>query len=1068
MSKRIIVFFAVLFIGLQAFAQTTVSGVVSDEKGETLVGVNIQIKGTSNGTMTDLDGKWSLNNVNAKTVLVFSSIGYTTEEITVGTQRNIKVTLKEDNNFLDEVVVVGYGTARKKDVSGAISSVNYGSNKDIVNLPNPNALSALSSKVAGFSYSPTSSASGDNTSTMTIRGKNVIPTGGAVSGQGVNAPLLVVDGVLSYDSIQSINTNDIESIDVLKDASAAAIYGSRAANGVIIITTKKGTSQKPKVSFNASVSLSDWSRRLKMVTDDETFLKNIFYTKVANDDRYKGKTFEGMYADLDDAAYDLFGGSSISFQAYEEEVKTDWIDEISRVGVGQKYDLNVSGKSQNVTYYVSGNYTRQQGIRLGDDFEKYNFLAKMDINITDWLTFGVKGNFLSAHSWGQVAKIQHATWMSPYSYVYCQIPGYEDWYNSHPAGGSGGSQASPLWGNAPGASYLWTDRSSYGTNVNGVAYAQVDFPFLKGLSYRITMQGQYNTGNTDVFTNPEYWVSTDNTGQMSDPSQFADQAQGTSSFSRSNSWTIDNILTYSKDFGKHHADVMAGYTREHYNSEGLSVGFQGFDTPTFLGVYNIDASYGENRTMSRGRTVSSSIGYLARANYNFANTYYATFNFRRDGYSAFAEGHKWGNFFGASAAWVLSNENFIKNLGVFDFLKLRLSWGQNGSRSVNPYQTLASVGGTYTWLDNKSAYGFKPNGIPNKSLTWATVEKYDLGIDFSVLNSRVNGSIDLYTGQTTNMIVQRSVPYITGFTAAYDNVGKVTNKGIEFTVNTININGNGKDSFRWESNLVFDSNANKLVELFGPDHDGNEADDITNATTYGYDSYVCLQVGRPIGAGYDYKFLGVFQSQDEIDNYKSSDGTVIMPNAKPGDYKFEDYNNDGKIDADDRHYVGSPDPLFTLNFGNTLSWKNFSLYFNFRWAQGDKNHFLWCNPNGHQSNFGSGAQLADSKPWTEKNHSTTVARYGYQNTLGYNFWENRSFLKLKDLSFSYTFDQNFIKKVGLSNARVYVAATDLFTITKWSGLDPENGGTIASNSASDKYGSNGTYKTVTFGVNLTF
>ena len=1068
MSKRIIMFFAVLLAGLQAFAQTSVNGVVYDEKGETLVGVNIQIKGTSNGTMTDLDGKWALNNVNAKTVLVFSSIGYTTEEVTVGTQNNIKITLKEDNNFLDEVVVVGYGTARKKDVSGAIASVNYGSNKDIVSLPNPNALSALSSKVAGFSYSPTSSAAGDNTSTMTIRGKNVIPTGGSVNGQGVNAPLLVIDGVLSYDSIQSVNTNDIESIDVLKDASAAAIYGSRAANGVIIITTKKGSSQKPKVSFNASVSLSDWSRRLKMVNDDETFLKNMFYTKAANDTRYEGKKFETYYSDLDDAAFDLFGGSSISFQAYEEEVKTDWIDEISRVGVGQKYDLNVSGKSQNVSYYVSGNYTRQQGIRLGDDFEKYNFLAKMDINITDWLTFGVKGNFLSAHSWGQVAKIQHATWMSPYSYVYCQLPGYEDWYNAYPAGGSGGSQASPLWGNAPGASYLWTDRSSYGTNINGVAYAQVDFPFLKGLSYRITLQGQYNTGNTDVFTNPEYWVSTNDSGQMDDPSQFADQAQGTSSFSRSNSWTMDNILTYGTDFGKHHVDVMAGYTREHYNSEGLSVGFQGFDTPTFLGVYGINASYGENRTMSRTRTISSSIGYLARANYNFANTYYATFNFRRDGYSAFAEGHKWGNFFGASAAWVLSNENFIKSLGVFDFLKLRLSWGQNGSRSVNPYQTLASVGGTYTWLDNQSAYGFAPSGIPNKSLTWATVEKYDIGLDFSVLGSRVNGSLDLYSGKTTNMIVQRSVPYITGFTAAYDNVGKVTNKGVEFTLNTVNINGNGKDSFRWESNFVFDSNANKLVELFGPDHNGDEADDITNATTYGYDSYVCLQVGRPIGAGYDYKLLGVFQSEDEIKNYKSSNGTVIQPDAKPGDYKFEDYNDDGKIDVNDRHYVGSPDPLFTLNFGNTLSWKNFSLYFNFRWAQGDKNHFLWCNPNGHQSNFGSGAQLADCHPWTEENHSTTLARYGYQNSLGYNFWENRSFLKLKDLSFSYTFDQNFIKKVGLSSARLYVAATDLFTITNWSGLDPENGGTIASNSASDKYGSNGTYKTVTFGVNLTF
>ena len=284
MGKRFItVMLALLFIGAQVFAQTAVSGKVTDQSGEPLVGVNVLVKGTTTGTMTDYDGNWSLNNLKQGAVLVFSSIGFASQEITVGSQRTINVQLKDDSAFLDEVVVVGYGTARKKDVSGAIASVNYGNDKNISALPNPNALSGLSSRVAGFSYAPTSTAGGDNTATMTIRGKNAIPTGGSISSsaQSVNQPLLVIDGVLCYGSINSINTADIQSIDVLKDASAAAIYGSRAANGVIIITTKHGTSEKPVVNFNASVSLSDWSRMPKMVNDKETFLKNRFYSQQA-------------------------------------------------------------------------------------------------------------------------------------------------------------------------------------------------------------------------------------------------------------------------------------------------------------------------------------------------------------------------------------------------------------------------------------------------------------------------------------------------------------------------------------------------------------------------------------------------------------------------------------------------------------------------------------------------------------------------------------------------------------------------------------------------------------------
>ena len=1070
MSKRFItVLLVFLALGAQAFAQSAVSGKVTDQSGEPLVGVNVLVKGTTNGTMTDLDGNYSLSNLRQGAVLVFSSIGYAAQEITVGNQRTVNVQLKDDAAFLDEVVVVGYGTARKKDVSGAIASVNYGNDSNISSLPNPNALAALSSKVAGLSYAPTTSAAGDNTSTMTIRGKNAIPTGGSMSAsaQSVNQPLLVIDGVLSYGSINSINTADIESIDVLKDASAAAIYGSRAANGVIIITTKSGTSDKPVVNFNASLSVSDWSRMPKMVSDKETFLKNRFYSQKGIENvNFKDKEWS-QYSNLDAAATDLL--SARELDAWRENKWVNWIEEISRKGVGQKYDVSVSGRAKNVNYYVSSDYTRQQGIRKGDDYEKAGAMGKVDINVTEWLKVGAKANYLWANSWGQTAKIQNAFWMTPLSFIYARQPGYESWYNSVPDG----STASPYWGAGENDSHLWTNRGTKSANLNGVAYAQIDVPFIPGLSYKITLQGQRNASYTDVFNRPEISVNTERTTDMDNPAQYNSSASGSSSTSNYAAWNIDQILTYSKDFGVHHMDYMLGYTRELTNSNGLSIGFSGFDTPTTLMQYNLSAA--NSWTPNRTRTQSQAVGYLARANYNYANKYYATFNFRRDGYSAFAVGHKWGNFYGASAAWVISNESFMRDSEVFDFLKLRLSWGQNGSRSVSPGATQSTVSkatsnngnNTMSWLGDKSVLGMAPTNVPNRNLTWATVEKYNIGLDFAMIQSRINGSIDVYAGNTTNMLVSRSAPYFSGFTSVYDNVGKITNKGVELALNTVNINGNGRESLRWETNLVFDSNANKLVSLFGPDTEGNEADDVANAVAYGFDSYYALQVGHPIGAAYDVKKLGIFQNEAEIKAHGA------QPDAKPGDIKFEDYNGDGKISADDRHYIGSPDPLFTVNFANTLAWKGFSLYFNFRWAQGDKTHFLWFDPNAFGTTMTGGAQLAAVKPWQAEGDGDRYPRYGWgASTLGksinYLFWNSRSFLKLKDLVFSYNIDPKVTKAIGLNATRIYVAATDLFTISNWSGIDPENAGTIAANAGSDRYGSNGAYKTVTVGVNLTF
>ena len=1059
MKSRILLFLGLLScIGLQMFAQVSVSGKVVDAGGIEMPGVNIAIKGTMVGTMTGADGTFTLSSIpgGKDAVLVFSFIGFRSQEVKVGNQTFINVKLEEDTEQLEEVVVIGYGTARKKDLSGAISNVQM--TDELAALPNPNVMGSLSSKVAGFRYSPTNSAGGDNFSSLNIRGKNAIPADVSAGQQSVNQPLLIVDGVISFGSINEINTNDIQSVDVLKDASAAAIYGSRAANGVIIITTKRGLSERPVINVNSSWNFSGWSRMPKMVTDEEKFFRNRFYAKQAGGSIPSDAVWS---SDFDRAQL----MNTVEYDAYNEGVYTDWLDEISRTGFGQKYDVSVSGRSKIVNYYISGDYTRQKGIRKGDDYEKYNIMTKLDIQAKEWLKIGLKGNYLGAKEWGVPARIQNATWMTPYSYTHARQPGYENWPNSRPDGNS----ASPFWGSGAGDSHLWTDDQKRNYNINGVAYAQVDFPFLQGLSYRISLNARRNSAMRDVFNDPRIWVNTDNTADMDNPDKFGVNVEGYSYTQLSSTWNVDNIFTYTRDFKNHHVDAMIGYTREASNSELLRTDFKGFSVPTTLGVYKQDLA--NTRTIRRERTSSSAIGILTRVNYNYKSTYYANFTFRRDGYSAFSAGNKWGNFYGASAAWVLSNENFVKdNADWLDYLKLRFSWGQNGSRSVSPYATIGSVGTTYTWFGDSasgSAFGLVPSSLPNRSLTWATVEKFNVGIDYNVLAGRLGGAVDVYAGKTTDMLMDRSVPYPTGFQTAKANAGKVTNKGIEITLKSVNIDGDGKEKFRWETNVVFDLNRNEIKSLYGKNYKGEEADDVANAVAYGFDSYYALIIGKPIGAAYDLKKVGVFQSQEEVDNYVDKDGNKIMTNAVPGDLKFEDFNEDGKIDANDRQYLGSMDPLFTINLGNTLSYKNFSLYFNFRWMQGNDTHFLGYNPHAY-SIGGSGAQLDAVDPWTPTNHTNDYPRYGYNNSLNYQYWSPRSFLKLKDLVFSYNFDQKLIKPYGIEGLRLYVSGTDLFTITGWTGLDPEDGGTIAGGPTSSSMGSKGTYRTFTAGINLTF
>ncbi len=1027
----------------------SITGTIVDMSGEPVIGANIVEVGTTNGTVTNLDGRFSLD-VGENAMLRISYIGYLEQTISTAGKSSLEVVLVEDTQALEEVIVIGYGTARKKDLSGAITNVKF-DDTPMATLPNPNAFAALSSKVAGFHYLPTKTADGSNLSTMSVRGRNSIPSAAGDSQQNVNAPLIIVDGSIFYGSIAEIQNTDIESINVMKDASSAAIYGSRAANGVIIITTKSGVSETPTVSFNSSLKWNTWARKPNLQTNKEKFLKNRNLAKIASGDLPAGSA-------VDPAAL----LSAEEYEVYKAGGWVDWLDEVSQNAPSQSYSVNVSGRSKFSSYYVSAGFDRTKGVLKGDDYRKYTVMAKIDSQINSWLKVGVKGNYLDAKAWGATPSMQAATWMSPFSYTHVRHEGFTDWVEEYPTGSDGA--INPLWGRED-ASYLWTDTKTVNYNIGGIGYAEVDFPFLKGLTYKFTLNAQRNTSQLDLINNPQLWLDTRTLADLNNPYKNIGNVTGDVRDSHSSHWNTDNLLTYTTDIGLHHMDAMLGYTRESYNWEHIRIDFKGFDIPaaSSLGTYGLDLSMPGNLQAARQRTRTQSIAYLARLNYNFAHKYYLTGNFRRDGFSAFSEGHKWGDFFGVSGAWVVSSEGFMENFSNLDFLKLRLSWGQNGSRGgIGAYSTIAGINKGYTWFGDKSAYTMYVAALPNKFLTWATTSKWNIGVDYAFLNSRVNGSLDLYTSATTNMVLNRSIPYVAGFPSIDANAGKVTNRGFELTVNTVNMPGDGNETLRWESNLVFDLNRNKIDKLF----DDNNNDDYSLVTTYGYDMYYALMVGHSITSAYDYKMIGIFQSQDEIDNYKSADGTVIQPTAKPGDLKFLDYNEDGKIDTNDRHWVGDMDPLFTLNLGNTFSWKNFSLYFSFRWMQGSETHFLGYDPNGFQIG-GSNNQLNIS-PWTENNPSDKYPRFGYVNSLNYNYWNPRTFLKLKDLSLSYTFDKSLLEKINVQAIQLYLAATDLFTITNWSGLDPEDGGTTAANMSSTRFGMRPTYKTVSLGANITF
>lgn len=977
--------------------EKVITGTVMDEQGEPIIGANVVEKGTTNGSITDMDGKYSLT-VSGGGVLTISYIGYISQDIKIGNQANVSIRLNEDSQALDEVIVIGYGTAKRKDFTGSVSSVRL-ENSPIALATNTNALESMKGNVTGLDIGATNSAGG--TPTMQIRGQNSI--------SGSNEPLLVVDGVIFMGSINDINPNDIASYDVLKDATSAAAYGSRSANGVIIITTKKGKTGKPVIHFNARGSLQTWHLKPKLMNGEQ------WLEAVATANGYTDNSF-------------LVPQEAINLKAGRE---VNWLDAISRTGWMQDYQASVSGAGEKMNYYLSTSYTDNEGVIKGDDYNRISILGKVNTDITSWLQIGIDAAYTRSDYSGVGASKRSATILSPYAMMYRPNGSLE----AIPDGSRG--RGNPLWG-------IYDDSKleniEYRDNFRANAYAVVKLPWVPGLSYRFNYAGNLNYAKSGDFTHESNFVPV---GEYDDDSRYSvgtqnsylSSANGSITNERTSSYVIDNILNYNRSFGKHSIDLTAVATRDHskYENQKLLGSDFAANGNTVLGINGLH--YASTQKISLDNYKLRNIGYFGRVSYSFNDTYYFTGSYRRDGASVFGSDNKWGNFGAAGAAWRITNEPFMKKLGFLNDLKLKLSWGKNGNQGLTQYSTLSKVangqsGGIYYSFDNsgKPFYGINQITIGNSNLGWETTEAWNMGFESAWLNSRLFVDLDVYFSKTYDQIFKRTIPVMNGFSSMLSSMGEVKNRGVELTVRSVNMQG--KD-FNWSTGMTFWLNRDKLVHLYGEDLDGDgkEDDDIGNN----------LFIGESIHSIFGYEQDGIVQTGDA--EYMKANGVTA------GSPKYVDRDKNGVINEKDRAVIGNTTPNFKLNLSNTLTYKNWELYVMIAGVFGGGGYFQKENEKayitcGDRDWFASNGLHVPF--WTESNPSNTYPAATFTGDDYFLGLQNRTYVRLQDVTLSYTFDQPWVKKARINNLKLFLTGKNLATFTAWKGGDPESGSTVLS------------------------
>ncbi|RYY29713.1 MAG: TonB-dependent receptor [Sphingobacteriaceae bacterium] len=952
----------ILLLPLCFYAQTgtaniNVTGKVTDEKNLTLPGVSIRVDGSTTGTVTDVNGEFRLT-VSPDARLVFSYIGYNAQTIALAGRTKLSVTLglNASGQKLNEVVVVGYGSQKRSDITGAVASVPK---SRLEQLPVTNVLQALEGAVPGLNITTTSSVPGSQPSTL-VRGQNSITAG--------TGPYLVVDGIpisKSGGSLNDINPSDIASIEILKDASAVAIYGTNGANGVILVTTKRGTTGKPLIRYNGYAGFENIAHILKP-RDAASFTQK--YLDYLSQNNLRQQFPEPVYNNAERANY--AAGRTI-----------DWIKETTQQGIMQDHALNISGGSADIKYFISGDYLNQKGVVKGYEYKRTSIRSNLDINITDFLTVGMSSYITNNDYSGGRANLLNATAMSPYGNLY----NADGTYAIYPMAAEQ-LYVNPLLG-------LTTEIVSHNVNLQGNGYAEVKLGgVLKGLKYRLN--AGYN------------YLPTRYSGYSG---RLANTPLGSASVSSSetNAYTLENLLYYNKDIGKHHFDLTALYSAQQRRYFTTSAGATNFVNDG-LSFNNLGTGATQTSGSYADRYAANS--QMGRLNYSYNSRYLFTVTARRDGSSVFgANTTKYGWFPSAALGWNISQEDFLKDAKVLSNLKLRGSYGKSGNEAIGVYQTITTDGTVRFPFNGVSTIGALAGNFGNADLHWETSVQANLGVDFGLLDSRISGTIDAYSTQSNGLLLRRSLPTVTGYTSVLDNIGKTANKGIEVSLNTRNIVGK---NFRWETAIVFAANRNKIVNLYG---DGK--DDLGNRWF----------IGKPISVIYDYNMTGVWQTGE--------DASKQDPGAKPGDLKFADINGDGRITADDRIVQGQTAPKWTGGLTNTFHYKNFNLNVFIQTAQGmlkNNTDYNYADEAGRRNT------PAEIGYWTPTNGSQDFQSLNYTNTRGYGYPRKASYTRIKDVTLSYVVPQKVLSSIGLAGLTVYGSGRNLYTFTDWIGWDPEN------------------------------
>jgi TonB-linked SusC/RagA family outer membrane protein len=899
----------------------------------------------------------------------------------------------EDTQALDEVIVIGYGTAKRQDFTGSVTSIRL-ENSPIALASNLNALESLKGNVAGLDIGATNSAGGQPS--MQLRGQKSI--------SGSNDPLIVVDGVIYMGSLGDINPNDIASYDILKDATSAAAYGSRSANGVIIITTKKGRVGKPIVSFNASGSMETWQNRPELMKGEQ-WLETIIARNGGN-------------ADLSWMKPQATANRDASRE-------TDWLDVATHTGYIQDYQVAVSGAGEKMNYYLSTSYAANQGVVIGDDYNRVSVLAKVNTDITSWLQIGLDGAYTRADYSGAGANLESALLLSPYDVSYRDEE--KKLIEKHPATQS---MPHPLWGVTNGSHDNLDLRNNFRLN----AFFVVKVPWIEGLSYRFNYAGNLSKNQSGDFYYETQYVKE---GAYDDETRYSpaayqsllSNANGAINNNTTESWLIDNILTYKNIFGKHSVDVTAVATRDRRTwGEVISRGSDyAANGNTTLGIHGLHKATTQKVEVNRNQR--SNVGYFARAVYGFDNRYFLNASYRRDGASVFGADNKWGDFAAAGLAWKISEEAFLKQAKALNSLKLKLSYGMNGNQGLNPYGTLSTVnngstgGVRYEFGGSAILYGITAAALGNASLGWESTSSWNAGFESAWLGNRIFLDFDFYTSRTTNQIFDRNIPVMTGFKQMKSSMGEIGNTGVEMTLRSVNVENR---NLTWTTGLTFWLNRNKLIHLYGDDIDGDgkEDDDIGNSRF----------IGKSLGAIYGWVQDGIVQEDDAA--------YIQMTGATPGSPKYRNTDGNDVIDDKDRDILGYDKPNFKLNMSNTLTYRNWDLYAMLTGTFGGGGYYLWSNRSAYLTPDQGGVFTGNSiyHPWwTPENRSNVYPSPTFAGDGRFQGLQSRAFVRLQDVTLSYTFREAWVRNLRIQNLKLFLSGKNLFTITGWEGGDPETG-----------------------------